>query len=177
MKVRFYAVGLILLLSSITSAQRLPRLAVPQNYKLSFAPDFSKANFAGDETIRVQVLQPTSELVLNSADIDFHDATISSGGVSHKAKVTFDKTRETATLHVDTMLQPGPAIIQIKYTGILNSELRGFYLGKDENGNKYGVTQFEATDARRAFPSFDEPEYKASFDVPIIVRKSDIAIS
>jgi aminopeptidase N len=177
MKVRFYAVGLVLLFSSIASAQRLPRLAIPQDYKLSFAPDFSKANFAGEETIWVQVLQPTSKLVLNSADIDFHDAIISSAGVRQKAKVTSDKTKETATLQVDSALQPGSAIIQIHYTGILNSELRGFYLGKDENGNKYGVTQFEATDARRAFPSFDEPEYKATFDVTIIADKSDIAIS
>jgi aminopeptidase N len=177
MKARFYVAGLVLLLSSIASAQRLPHLATPENYKLTFAPDFSKANFAGDETIRIRVLQPTSELVLNSAALDFNAATISSGNQSQQAKVTFEKEKEMATLHLDKPLQPGPATIQIHYTGILNSELRGFYLGKDENGNKYGVTQFEATDARRAFPSFDEPEYKATFDVTMIADRSDIAIS
>jgi len=177
MKLRFYAVGLILLLTSIAVAQRLPRLATPENYKLTFAPDFSKGSFSGDETILIQVLQPTSELVLNSADIEFHDASISSGGNRQRPKVTFDKEKEMATVHVETPLQPGPATIQIHYTGILNRELRGFYLGKDENGNKYAVTQFEATDARRAFPSFDEPAYKATFDVSVIAEKSDMAIS
>jgi aminopeptidase N len=168
---------LILLLTSVAAAQRLPRLATPENYRLTFAPDFSKGNFSGDEAIRIQVLQPTSELVLNSADIEFHDVSVSSGGSSQQPKLTLDKEKETATLHVEKPLQPGPATIQIQYTGILNSELRGFYLGKDENGNKYAVTQFEATDARRAFPSFDEPEYKATFDLAVIADKSDIAIS
>jgi aminopeptidase N len=177
MKPRFFAVGLILLLTSLASAQRLPQLAIPENYKLTFVPDLGKGNFSGDETIRIQLQQPTSELVLNSADIDFTDASISSGGTSQKAVVTFDKAKEMATLHVDKALQPGPATVQIRYMGILNSELRGFYLGKDENGNKYAVTQFEATDARRAFPSFDEPAYKATFEVSVMADKADIAIS
>ena len=59
----------------------------------------------------------------------------------------------------------------------MNDELRGFYLGKDESGRKYAVTQFEATDARRAFPSFDEPAYKATFDITVIADKNQTAIS
>ena len=53
------------------------------------------------------------------------------------------------------------ATLHIVYTGILNSEMRGFYLGTDDQGRKYAATQFESTDARRAYPSFDEPVYKA----------------
>ena len=68
-------------------------------------------------------------------------------------------------LTVPKPLAAGPATIHITYTGILNSEMRGLYLGKDDQGRKYAATQFEATDARRAFPSFDEPDYKATFDI------------
>jgi hypothetical protein len=65
--------GLILvcLLSSWAAGQRLPHIAVPENYRLSFAPDFTAENFAGEETIQIRVLQPTSRLVLNAVEINF----------------------------------------------------------------------------------------------------------
>ena len=70
----------------------------------------------------------------------------------------------------------GGALIQITYTGILNDKLRGFYLSK-ANGRRYAVSQMEATDARRAFPSFDEPAYKATFDISLLIDNGDTAIS
>jgi aminopeptidase N len=164
------------LLSALAAAQRLPEIAVPDNYKLTFAPDFTKDNFTGEETIQVRVLKPTSQIVLNSAEIEFKDVSITSSGVTQKAKVTLAKKKETATLGVDKPIQPGPATIQIGYTGILNNQLRGLYLSK-ANGRKYAVTQFEATDARRAYPSFDEPAYKATFDVSVVANKGDTGIS
>jgi aminopeptidase N len=168
--------GLVLVLASFATAQRLPEIAVPESYKLTFTPDFTKDNFAGDEVIQIRVLKPTSQIVLNSAEITFQDASITSGGVTQKAKVTLSKEKEMATLAVDKPIQPGPASIQISYTGILNGELRGLYLSK-ANGRKYAVTQFESTDARRAFPSFDEPAYKATFDISAIADKADTGIS
>jgi len=122
-------------------------------------------------------LKPASQIVLNSAEIDFQDASITSGDATQKAKVMLDKERQTATLAVDQPLAAGTSAIHIKYTGILNNELRGFYLGKDGQGRKYAVTQFESTDARRAFPSFDEPVYKATFDITVIADKGHVAIS
>jgi aminopeptidase N/puromycin-sensitive aminopeptidase len=159
------------------AAQRLPELAVPENYKLAFAPDFQKDKFEGEETISVRVLKTTSEIVLNSAEIEFQEATISSGGSTQKAKITLDSQREMATLAFSTSVNAGPAKIHIKYTGILNNELRGLYLGKDRDARKYAVTQFESTDARRAFPSFDEPSYKATFDVSVVAEDGMVAIS
>jgi aminopeptidase N/puromycin-sensitive aminopeptidase len=159
------------------AAQRLPELAVPENYKLSFAPDFQQDNFEGDETISVRLLKTTSEIVLNSAEIEFHEASITSGGATQQAKVTLDGKREMATLAFAKPIEPGAAQIHIKYSGILNDELRGLYLGKDRDGRKYAVTQFESTDARRAFPSFDEPAYKATFDVSVVVENGMVAIS
>jgi len=166
-----------LLLISLAAAQRLPELAVPENYKLVFTPDFTKDNFTGDEAIQVRVLKPTSQIVLNSADIEFGQVTISSEAVSQKATVTLDKEKEMATLTVEKELPAGAATIHIQYTGTLNSEMRGLYLGKDDEGRKYAATQFESTDARRAFPSFDEPAYKATFDISAIAPKNMVAIS
>ncbi len=111
------------------------------------------------------------------SDINFEEVTVTAGKSSQTAKVSLDKQNEQATLSVDHTLPAGPVTIQIKYTGILNEQLRGFYLGKQDNGHRYAATQFEATDARRAFPSFDEPAYKATFDLTIVADKGMTVIS
>ncbi|HXM24182.1 MAG TPA: M1 family metallopeptidase [Terriglobales bacterium] len=167
----------VLLLTSLTGAQRLPQAATPENYQLTFAPDLGKGNFAGEETIKVKLLQQASQIVLNAADIDFHEASIASAGATQKATVTLDKEKEMVTLAVENPLAAGLATVHIRYTGILNSEMRGFYMGKDDHGRKYAATQFESTDARRAFPSFDEPAYKATFDITVVADKGHTVIS
>jgi len=166
----------IVLVCVSAEAQRLPDVAVPDNYRLTVTPDFDQDNFSGDETIQIRVLKTSSSLVLNALDIDFREATIGSGGATQVAKVTTDKQKQMVTLTVPQELPAGAATIHIRYTGVLNNELRGFYLGKAD-GRKYAATQFESTDARRAFPSFDEPAYKATFDITAVVDKGDTAIS
>jgi len=177
MKRILWSCAFFMLLGGVAAAQRIPDLAVPENYQLLFTPDFQKDNFAGEETIQVRVLKATSQIVLNSAEIDFLETAISSGGISQKANVRVDQEKQMATLSFGNEIQPGPATIHIKYVGILNDELRGLYLGKDKDARKYAVTQFEATDARRAFPSFDEPAYKATFDIAVVADKGMAAIS
>jgi aminopeptidase N len=171
------AVTFLVLTFSLAAAQRLPEVARPENYKLTFTPDLEKAKFEGDETIVIRVLKPTSEITLNAAEIDFHEASITSAGATQKAKVSPEKEKEMVVLAVEKPLAAGPATIHITYTGILNSEMRGLYLGKDDQGRKYAASQFEATDARRAFPSFDEPDYKATFDITAVAEKGQVAIS
>jgi aminopeptidase N/puromycin-sensitive aminopeptidase len=90
--------------------------------------------------------------------------------------VALDDAKEQATLTFRCSMAPGKVRLAIEYTGILNDKLRGFYLSKTKT-RSYGVTQFEATDARRAFPSFDEPALKATFDVTLVVDAGDTAIS
>ena len=162
---------------SVAVGQRLPQEAVPENYQLSFAPDLEKATFNGDETISIRVLKPTSQITLNAVDIDFHEVSIRSGVTTQKATVTRQKENEMVVLAVEKPLAAGLAAIHITYSGILNNEMRGLYIGKDDQGRKYAATQFESTDARRAFPSFDEPSYKATFDITAIAPKGDVAIS
>ena len=102
--------------------------------------------------------------------------TITAGGSSQQATVTLDPNHETATLTVPQPLPAGAATIAIRYTGRLNDELRGFYLSRGTNRN-YATTQMEATDARRAFPSFDEPAMKATFSIAATIDAGDTAIS
>jgi aminopeptidase N len=168
--------SIVLVFSTFSSAQRLPDTVAPDNYRITLAHNFDRDDFSGEETIQIRVLKPTSTVTLNSLEIEFQEASITSGGTTQPAKVSVDPEKQMATLAVDKEIVPGLASIHIRYTGILNDQLRGFYLSK-AGGRKYAVTQFEATDARRAFPSFDEPAYKATFDITAIVDTGDTAIS
>ena len=134
---KIHAVVTFLVLTlSAAMAQRLPETARPENYKLTFTPDLDNAKFAGDETITVRVQKPTSEITLNAVDIDFHDVTITSENTAQKAKVTPQKEKEMVVLSLEKPLAAGPATIHITYSGILNDEMRGFYIGKDDQGSQ-----------------------------------------
>jgi len=155
---------------------RLPTTVAPSHYNLSFAVDLQRARFDGSETIEVTVAQPTRTIVLNAADIAFREVSIGAGPARQTATVSLSDVYQTATLTVPKPLPSGATEIHITYTGSLNDKLRGFYLST-EKGQRYAVTQFEATDARRAFPTFDEPAFKATFDVTLTIDRSDSAIS
>jgi aminopeptidase N len=170
------ALAAIVVTALPASAQRLPTSVSPEHYDLSFVVDLAHERFEGTETIRVQVATPTPRVVLNAADIQFREVTIGTGAAAQKAVVALDEKAQTATLTVPTPLARGPAEIHIRYGGILNDQLRGFYISKTKN-RKYAVTQFESTDARRAFPCFDEPSFKATFAVTMTIDRGDIAIS
>ncbi|HEV2965253.1 MAG TPA: M1 family metallopeptidase [Candidatus Angelobacter sp.] len=162
---------------SCTGAQRLPSGVVPEHYSLTFTPDLATATFSGEEDIQIKLQRHGNPAItLNSAEIQIQKATVIQGGNSQEAQVSLDPAKEQATLALATPLGPGPASIHIHFTGILNDKLRGFYLAKTKLRH-YAITQFEATDARRAFPSFDEPALKAAFDVTLIVDSADTAIS
>ncbi|HET9365976.1 MAG TPA: M1 family peptidase, partial [Candidatus Angelobacter sp.] len=163
------------LMPMLAAAQRLPEGVTPEHYALTFTPDLQKATFAGEETIDVQVQKATSTITLNAAELQFQEATVTQREKTQTAQTSLSPEKEQATLAIAEALQPGPASIHIKFTGILNDKLRGFYLAHSKERN-YATTQFESTDARRAFPSFDEPAFKAKFDISLVVDKGDTAI-
>ncbi|MCU1284746.1 MAG: pepN 2 [Acidobacteriales bacterium] len=168
--------SLILAIFSAASAQRLPQNVTPINYKLTFGPDLKTATFTGDEVLSATLARASNSITMNSAEIKISSATVTSGSTSQPATVSYDEKQEQVTLTTPKPIPAGPATIAIKYTGILNDQLRGFYLSKSKTRN-YATTQFENTDARRAFPSFDEPAFKATFDITLIVDKGDTAFS
>ena len=158
------------------AAQRLPTNVRPDHYDLAFDVDLARARFHGTETIRVRLNAPATRIVLHALDLEFHEVTIDGGGARQRAEVVLDQSAETATLVVPKSLPAGRADLHIRYSGVLNDDLRGFYLST-ANGRRYAVTQFESTDARRAYPSFDEPALKATFAVTLTIDRGDTAIS
>ncbi len=157
-------------------AQRLPTTVDPEHYTLSLTPDLKAATFTGVESIDVVLNQPANAIRLNAAEIAFQSVTVTASGKEQTATIKLDASKEQATFTVPDTLPAGDATLRIHYTGILNNELRGFYLSKAAHRN-YAVTQFEPTDARRAFPSFDEPAFKATYSVTLVVDSGDTAIS
>jgi aminopeptidase N/puromycin-sensitive aminopeptidase len=157
-------------------AQRLSQAVRPSSYTLTLTPDLKAATFTGVESIEVTLAEPVDSITLNAIEIAFESVTITAAGKQQTATVSLDKEKQQATFTFPEKLPAGKATLAIHFTGILNNELRGFYLSKTAKRN-YAVTQFESTDARRAFPSFDEPAFKATYDVSLVVDAADTAIS
>jgi len=168
--------SLLSLVSLSSHAQRLPQTVKPEHYTLKLTPDLKSATFTGKESIDAVLSEPASTITLNSAEIKFLNVAASFDGKSIPAKVTEDASKQQAKFDFAQKIPAGKIKLEISYTGILNNELRGFYLSKTAKRN-YAVTQFESTDARRAFPCFDEPAFKATFDITLVVDKGDTAIS
>ena len=174
---KFLLVFAACLVASCTAvAQQLPGGASPDHYTLLININFPTNSYEGDETIELHLTKPSNTITLNALEIDFHEVTVTAGGRTQTARVSTDPKQEMATFTLDKELSQGPATVHIKFTGHLNSKLRGFYLSTYK-GRKYEVSQMESTDARVAFPCFDEPAYKATFSMTAVVDKGDTAIS
>ena len=161
---------------------RLPRHVVPVRYDLQLEPDLTAARFAGEETITLTVHQPTSEIVLNAIDLDITSAQIEgASGPARQATMASDASLQRCHLRFITPLSPGTWRLTMTFCGTLNDKLRGFYRStyKDERGATHNMaaTQFEATDARRAFPCWDEPDFKAVFATTLVIDPTLTAVS
>ncbi|MBM4263866.1 MAG: M1 family metallopeptidase [Deltaproteobacteria bacterium] len=163
-------------------AHRLPQKVVPERYEIRLTPDLTTWTFEGEEKIAVQVLDPVREIVVNAAELQIHSASIRHvSGVNHDAAVSFDNENEQARFDFADTLDTGIWELHLRFSGILNDKLHGFYRStyKDAQGQDKPLasTQFESTDARRAFPCWDEPAFKAVFQVTLVVDRHLTAIS
>ena len=161
--------------------QRLPTTVKPVNYRLKLQPDLKKFVFAGTSDIEVNVVQATNQIVLNAAELQIKEASFKTAcGKSFNGSIAFDDAEERAIFSFPEELPTGNGVLSLKFDGILNDKLRGFYRTKYElNGEERyaAVTQFESTDARRSFPCWDEPAIKSTFDVTLVSPKDKVALS
>jgi puromycin-sensitive aminopeptidase len=182
---------------------RLPKTTTPAHYNLIFEPDLKSFTFLGTEQIALDVAAETSVITLNAAELTITDAALTSGhataasmtelpgggtenktlieGTVQHATVEMDAEKELVHLQFKAPLAPGKYVLSCKFKGRLNDELRGFYRSAyvDQKGVTHflATTQMEPTDARRMFPSFDEPSFKASYQITAIIDAAYTAIS
>ena len=165
------------------TAYRLPTTVRPQRYELAFEPDLDAFTFSGRETVTIHVDEPTSVVQLHAAELSIASASVvlPGGETLPATSVDIEPEAERATISFPRPLPKGEAALSLTFTGELNDQMRGFYRsqyeGADGTKRYLACTQFEATDARRAFPCWDEPSIKAEFDVTMIVSGSAVAIS
>ena len=174
--------GLAPLASAITSA--LPRVATPYHYAIEITPDVGAATFAGRASIDLQIFEATPTIVVNANELTIGSARLlpSGGGTATPLSVATDAEAQTATFTAPRTMQPGVYRLQIDYTGVINTQANGLFsltypdkrTGKDTSAL---FTQFEAPDARRFAPMFDEPSYKATFDLSAVVPAGQMALS
>jgi len=157
------------------NAYRLPRAVTPARYELVLAPDLGAASFTGRVLVDAVVHEAADHVVLNAAELDITTVTV--GG----APVPYSLDADTERLRIDAPVTPGPLQLEITFTGTLNDKLRGFYRSTytDADGTQHVIatSQMQTTDCRRAFPCWDEPDFKATFDVTLVVGPGLLALS
>ena len=167
----------------MTTAYRLPDNVLPTKYDLTLTPDLTDFTFSGNETISIQVTGTTDRIAVNSIDLEVVEAriTLEDGTSLTATDIALDEESETATFTFGQSIPVGTAALHIGFTGTLNDQLRGFYRSQytnPEGKEQYlATTQFEATDARRAFPCWDDPAVKATFQVTLVIPSDLVAIS
>ena len=162
---------------------QLPRTAIPHHYALTVTPHAEQLRFDGTVAIDLDVIKPTSELTFNAADLKFVSATLgpAKAGAAISGRIAIDAKDQTATVTFPRRLALGSYRLTLIYSGKINTQANGLFAL--DYKNKEGVnarslfTQFEAADARRFIPSWDEPDYKASFDLTALVPASEMAVS
>jgi puromycin-sensitive aminopeptidase len=166
---------------------RLPRTAVPSRYELELEPDLAGATFAGTCATTVEVTETTDVVVQNAAELVVSEAWLAPAGTAgdqgriDATRIELDEELERLSLHFAEAARPGAWVLHTVFTGILNDKLRGFYRSTftDADGNEevIATTQMEATDARRAFPCWDEPDLKAVFAITMVIDPDDFVVS
>jgi len=160
---------------------RLPVGISPRHYQIELRPDIGAATFTGRVVIDIECAQDTDEIVCNSADLEITGVELHVADATSRPRFRLDPGSER--LHVDPgqRIAPGPARLIIEFRGILNDRLKGFYRSTyvDHCGQQQVIatTQFQSTDARRAFPCWDEPAYKATFESTLVIDPGLLAVS
>ena len=162
---------------------RLPRAVLPPHYDLRLAPDLAGHRFSGEVAIDVEVIEPTNTIVCNAAELEILEAwcTDPEGTRVEAELITVDDELERVTIELAATPVGAEWTLHVRFNGTLNDKLHGFYRSTytdvDGETQTIATTQFEATDARRAFPCWDEPDCKATFGVTLVVDEGLTALA
>src|SRR6266478_2640362 len=160
-----------------TTPGKLPKAVIPLHYAIELTPDLDSLRLAGVEIVDVEVREPTARLVLNAVELTFAAASIDDD--AQRADIALDAAAETATLTFPKVLAAGSHRLRIGFTARINAFGRGlFYVDYPiDNGMKRMLSsKLEPADARRIFPCWDEPAFKATFALTVTVPSTFMAV-
>src|SRR5437763_554099 len=160
---------------------KLPKEVVPIKYSVRFVPNIDNFTFTGSETVELGVHNPVHQLVLNALELKVIEASIDGKALPQSA-MKIDEKNELLTLALPSQLATGSHTLALTFSGKINQQGQGlFYMRYQEQGTgakKIALgTQFEATDARRLFPCWDEPAFRARFQLTAVVPENWLAVS
>jgi aminopeptidase N len=160
---------------------KLPKDVVPTDYAVRIVPDINKLTFAGTETVKLNVRRRVRQLILNALELKIEGAAIDGKELPGSA-IKSDPKNELLTLALPSELPTGEHTLTLRFAGIINQQGQGlFYMRYQEQGTGARKimlgSQFEATDARRFFPCWDEPVFRARFQLTAVVPENWLAVS
>ena len=160
---------------------KLPKDVLPTDYSVRIVPDIDKLTFTGTETVKLNVRRPVRQLVLNALELKIEMASVD-GKELPGSVIKTDSKNELLTLALLSGLATGEHTLTLRFTGKINEQGQGlFYMRYQEQGTGARKimlgSQFEATDARRFFPCWDEPVFRARFQLTAVVPENWLAVS
>src|SRR5881392_2593280 len=160
---------------------KLPKEVVPAEYSIRVVPNIDRLTFTGTETVKLSVRSPVQKLVLNALELEITEASLD-GKMLPTSAIKIDKENELLTLALPSELTPGDHTLALGFSGKINQQGQGLFYARyqEQDSGKRKImlgTQFEATDARRFIPCWDEPVFRARFQLIAVVPENWLAVS
>ncbi|KAL2643510.1 hypothetical protein R1flu_011097 [Riccia fluitans] len=169
----------------LKDTMRLPRFVEPRRYDIELMPNLDTCKFDGKVAVRLEIVDKTNHIVLNAADLNIYEKSVSlrtsaTRQVVWPTRIELVKDDEILILTFEEILPLGDALLSMDFQGTLNDQMKGFYRSVYTVGGvkkNMATTQFEPADARRCFPCWDEPAYKATFKLTVHVPLDRVVLS
>ena len=163
-----------------TAFTQLPKSVCPISYRLRLEPDLDRLTTHGTVTIEILVLDRVSQIVLNSLDLEITKATLLTPQREMTLHPRLDPAQQTLILPLSESIAPGKYQLTLDFNGHLAAQAQGLFFVKYAAGAQKKImlaTQMEPADARRMFPCWDEPVFRAAFELTVVVPQKHLAVS
>ena len=163
-----------------TTPGQLPKTVVPRSYRLTLTPNLQTLTFRGRETVEIQVLTPTREIVMNQRELNVSEASLMLGAARETPAIKTDNGAQILTLSFPNTLLPGMYRLTLAYRGKIGALDQGGFSIKYQTAHgtkRLFATMMEPSDARRLFPGWDEPAFRAAYQMNAIVPQKFMAVS